>query len=233
MRAGEKNRRIRIEVLNSSKSASGARVETWSLLKEVWAKMTYQRGLETTNQDKTTSEAYALFKLDFINGLSPKNNRVVFNGMIYDIWDVAEFGYREATLLTCRVQEIAGVGAGIPGSAQQLPPQTIAQLTRQGTLFLGGIVDNTPSPVPIISYAEYALTISGINNLKTSAGSIVLTIAINGIPVTGLSAITVNSTPQNISATALNAVAVGDRVTFSLSSGSSAADLEFAMKMKV
>jgi hypothetical protein len=78
--------------------------------------------------------------------------------------------------------------------------------------------------------AAYAFTISQIRGLKTSAGTLTLAVQINGTNVTGLSALSVTSTTQDVTATAANSVAVGDRVTVVLSGLSSAADLEFTLK---
>ncbi len=82
----------------------------------------------------------------------------------------------------------------------------------------------------LLAYALYAMTIDGLFGLKTSVGDIVLTITVNGAPVTGLDSILVNGTPQNPSATALNAVAEGDEVAMVLSDKNSAEDLQFTLK---
>lgn len=75
------------------------------------------------------------------------------------------------------------------------------------------------------TYAVFAFTINSINGLKHTSGTSTLAVKINGTDVTGLSALSVSSTPQNATATAANSVAIGDQITFVVSSGSSPVDL--------
>lgn len=100
------------------------------------------------------------------------------------------------------------------------PPQ-------QANIFMPAPANGT---IPLISSARYAFTINGLFNLKTSAGTITAAIQINGTNVTGLSALSVTSTPQSPTATAANSVSIGDRVTLVLSSNSTAANLETTLK---
>lgn len=234
MRAGEKNRRIRIEVLSTEKSTFGSDAETWALQKEVYAAVRYLSGQEKAGGNGIDSEAMVSFKIDYIAGLSPKTNRIRFNNLIYDIQYISEVGYREASLLTCRVQAITGVGEGIEGSTQRTAPQTIAQLIRGGTVNIAS-PQNAPlaDPVVLVSYAQYPFTIVGINNLKTSSGTITLSLYVNGIAVTGLSGLSVTSTAQHPLATGGNTVAVGDRLVMVLADNASAEDLEFSTKITV
>lgn len=74
--------------------------------------------------------------------------------------------------------------------------------------------------------AAFAFTIASVRGIATSAGTLTAAVAINGTPVTGLSAIAVTDTAQDVPATAANAVAVGDRVTLTVSDVAGAADLE-------
>lgn len=95
-----------------------------------------------------------------------------------------------------------------------------------------GVFAATPidGTIVLTAKAAYAFTLAQIRGLKTSAGACSVTVQINGTGVTGLTALSVTSTPQDASATAANAVAVGDRVTVVISSVASAADLEFTLK---
>jgi len=82
----------------------------------------------------------------------------------------------------------------------------------------------------LVPYAIYAATINSLKGLQTDSGTITVTININGTPVTGLSAIAVTSTPQDVNATALNTIAIGDVVTLVTTSNSSAVNLRFSME---
>ena len=86
----------------------------------------------------------------------------------------------------------------------------------------GAIADGT---YIMHTYAVFAFTINSINGLKHTSGTSTLAVKINGTDVTGLSALSVSSTPQNATATAANSVAIGDQITFVVSSGSSPVDL--------
>ena len=86
----------------------------------------------------------------------------------------------------------------------------------------GAIADGT---YIMHTYAVFPFTINSINGLKHTSGTSTLAVKINGTDVTGLSALSVSSTPQNATATAANSVAIGDQITFVVSSGSSPVDL--------
>lgn len=98
---------------------------------------------------------------------------------------------------------------------------------QQGSVF---IVSPANITIPLISSSCYAFTINGIDNLQVASGSITATIQINGTNVTGLSGLSVTSTPQSPTASGANTVSVGNRVTLVLSSNAGATNLEFTMQ---
>ena len=73
--------------------------------------------------------------------------------------------------------------------------------------------------------ARFSFTINGIYGLKHTSGTSTLAVKINGTSVTGLSAISVTSTAQDVTASGANTVAAGDQITFVLSSVSSPVDI--------
>jgi hypothetical protein len=75
-------------------------------------------------------------------------------------------------------------------------------------------------------------TINRLKNLKTTSGTITASIQINGVDVTGLSGLSVTSTPQSPTASGANLISVDDRVTLVLSSNSSAVGFEFTMELE-
>lgn len=77
----------------------------------------------------------------------------------------------------------------------------------------------------MITKAQFSFTINSINGLKCTSGTCTLAVKINGTNVTGMSAISVTSTAQDVSASGANTVAVGDQITFVVSSISSAVDI--------
>lgn len=77
--------------------------------------------------------------------------------------------------------------------------------------------------------AAYAYTINTLI-IATVSGTTTAALTINGTNVTGISAVSVSSTPATGTASAANTVAIGDKVTLVLSSSSSPVDLSFSMK---
>ncbi len=84
--------------------------------------------------------------------------------------------------------------------------------------------------ITLCAKAAFGFTINELRGAATSAGTITWAIKINGTNVTGLSAVAVTSTPQDVTATAANVVATGDRVTLVKSSTSAAANMEATLK---
>lgn len=78
--------------------------------------------------------------------------------------------------------------------------------------------------------AQIARTINGLYGIRTTSGTATLAIKINGTAVTGLSAVSVTSTPQDVTASALNTVAAGDVVTLEYTAVSSPVDLRGTLK---
>jgi len=73
----------------------------------------------------------------------------------------------------------------------------------------------------LTTYAPYAGTINSIQNIQTTSGTVTIAVKINGTNVTGLSAVAVTSSSQDVTATAANTFAVGDEITLVRSSNSS------------
>ncbi|MFM1842166.1 MAG: hypothetical protein RLZZ490_902 [Cyanobacteriota bacterium] len=69
--------------------------------------------------------------------------------------------------------------------------------------------------------------------VKSGSGTCTWAIQINGVNVTGLSAVSVSSTEQLVTATAANVVASGQRVTIVSTANSSAVDVEFTIMLEV
>lgn len=96
---------------------------------------------------------------------------------------------------------------------------------------IDGMIE-TPSnkTYPIRLKAKFAATINEIS-LKTASGTITAKLTINGVDVTGCTAISVTSTASLTSCTAANTVASGDTINLVTTSNSSAADLQFSVKL--
>lgn len=88
---------------------------------------------------------------------------------------------------------------------------------------LGGSLSN--ATYVMHTKARFSFIINGIYGLKHTSGTSTLSVKINGTNVTNMSAISVTSTAQDVTASGANTVAVGDQITFVIASGSSPVDL--------
>lgn len=88
-----------------------------------------------------------------------------------------------------------------------------------------GAATGANTTVYLTTYARFPFTIDSIQNIQTTSGTISLAVRINGTNVTGLSAVAVTSTSQDVNATAANTVAIGDEITMVWSSNASAIDI--------
>lgn len=83
--------------------------------------------------------------------------------------------------------------------------------------------------IPITTVTEHSGKLTGsapvaftINSFRVycDSGSCVVTVKINGTPVTGMNLIAVSSTPTVATATALNSVSINDKVEYEITSNS-------------
>ena len=72
------------------------------------------------------------------------------------------------------------------------------------------------------TYAPFGYTVTEVYQIQCSSGSVTAALKINGTAITGLSSISVTSTPQNVAATGADTVAVGDTLSLNFSSNSGA-----------
>ena len=132
-----------------------------------------------------------------------------------------------------RGQIVGGDNTGVtPGTYLGLTVDAAGRITAEVPLVISKQFTQlvgTNGTYALDSYAAFPYTISGVNGILTASGTISAQILINGVAVTGLNSIAVNSSPQNITATGNNSVVVGNRVTVVFSSNSSALGVEFSL----
>ncbi len=122
----------------------------------------------------------------------------------------------------------------VSGVTSAIQTQLNAKLASTGVglvEFLSGFI---PAPADGIYTLDesvaYAYTINTLI-AKLASGTATAAISINGTPVTGISATALSSTQATGTASAANSVAIGNRVTLTLSSSSSPTNLAFTMKI--
>ena len=97
-------------------------------------------------------------------------------------------------------------------------------ISKQVSIVNGGLASYT-----LDSSAPFGYIITGVRGIRTGSGTVTANLAINGTSVTGLGVVAVTTTPQTISATALNKVNVGDRLTVAFTNGGTAQNVEFTL----
>jgi hypothetical protein len=78
-------------------------------------------------------------------------------------------------------------------------------------------------------YAQYAYTINQLKIISAS-GTCTVAVKINGVDVTGISAVSVSSTIATANASAANTVAIGDKITLVTTSNSALTNLQASLK---
>jgi hypothetical protein len=114
---------------------------------------------------------------------------------------------------------------GLPittGPFASLPTATISKQVYLPDLSAGLTYD-------LDTYAVFGYTVTNIYQIQCSSGSVTAAIQINGTNITGLSSISVSSTPQNVAATGSNTVAIGNTLSLVFSSNAAAANIKFTL----
>lgn len=107
MRAGAKDRRIKLQCLAQTKDAFGGNVRTWSDVATVWAGVRHLSGGEsrTSKHGGQSAEARTEFLIWYRAGVSAAM-RVVFDGQVFDIRHVNDVrAQRRELLLACDLLE--------------------------------------------------------------------------------------------------------------------------------
>ena len=98
MRAGNMDRRITIEKNTTTRSDSGAEVESWSTLATVWAEVRAVGGGERFRGAHIVAEATTSFVIRHRTDVTEKM-RIQFDGDDYDIHVISEIGLREGLVI--------------------------------------------------------------------------------------------------------------------------------------
>lgn len=94
MRSGRLDRRLTLQRRTLTENDYGEPVETWTTLATVWAEKIPVRGAERYASMQTVAEVEERFKIRYRKGLTPLD-RVVCDGITYDVLGVLEIGRRE------------------------------------------------------------------------------------------------------------------------------------------
>lgn len=93
MRAGRLDRRVTIQERSLARNSYGEQIETWSDVAEVWGEKTDLRGTESLRARQIQGEVETRFLIRYRTGVGV-TNRLICEGVTYDIRQVSEVGRR-------------------------------------------------------------------------------------------------------------------------------------------
>lgn len=99
MRAGRLDRRITIEQLVETRTATGAVKESWTFFSKVWAQVTPMSASERFLSDSKRSVRVNKFKIRYLKDLQ-NTMRIQYEGLVYKIIGIAELGRFEGYEIT-------------------------------------------------------------------------------------------------------------------------------------
>lgn len=101
MRSGRLDRRLTLQRKTATENDYGEAVETWTDLATVWAEKIPVRGAERYAAMQTVAEVIDRFKIRYRKDLTPLD-RVICDGITYDVQGVLEIGRREGWEILAR-----------------------------------------------------------------------------------------------------------------------------------
>jgi len=101
MRAGRRDRLIRIDRLVVTKDAAGADVEAWVLHAQEWAEYLPMRGKEIIAAQQRLGESVAVFRILFRDDITRKHS-ILMGGVRYEIANIDPVKRRTGLELLCR-----------------------------------------------------------------------------------------------------------------------------------
>ncbi|RJP21672.1 MAG: head-tail adaptor protein [Deltaproteobacteria bacterium] len=105
-KAGQLDRRIRLQRLSTAKNSFGEDTPTYIDEATVWARLLPLPGKEEfVPSDGHSARQPVLFEIRYRSGIGPKW-RVVYDGAEYDVEDVGEIGRREGLRLVCFARNV-------------------------------------------------------------------------------------------------------------------------------
>lgn len=109
MNAGMLNQRITIQALSTAFDNIGNEITEWLDYKTVWAYANGLSGNEYFTAATVQAENTVVFTIRFanwVNSLSPQNNRLVFNGKIFDIKHIDNVRFENETIKIKAIEKV-------------------------------------------------------------------------------------------------------------------------------
>jgi SPP1 family predicted phage head-tail adaptor len=103
MKAGPLDRRLTIQHKTVTQNEFGEEVETWADLATVWCEMRDVSDGERVAAAEVAATITTRFRIrhsSTVADVNPGDDRLVFEGRIYDLWGVKRLGRREGLELT-------------------------------------------------------------------------------------------------------------------------------------
>lgn len=103
MRIGTMDRRIAIQQMSETRSATGYTTASWSTIMRAYAEVTQSSGREFQEADKVNADVLTVFRIRYRRGLSNKM-RIVYDNRNFDILEIKEIGRREFLSIAAKAE---------------------------------------------------------------------------------------------------------------------------------
>ncbi len=100
-RAGNRDRKIEIQRYESTRDEYGGEVQEWITVSAPWCELDPVRMTEMHMAAAERSSEIHVFRIPYTSDVQPKD-RVMYEGLAYDIEGITEIGRRQVTQLTVR-----------------------------------------------------------------------------------------------------------------------------------
>ena len=96
MRSGPLDRVLTLQKKTPTQDTYGEEIYTWTEVAKIWGQRKDLRGSEFYTAQQLESKITATFRTRFRSDITPGENRIVYDDVVYDIQAVIELGRREA-----------------------------------------------------------------------------------------------------------------------------------------
>lgn len=105
MNIGKLDRRVTLQARTMTRDETGARIESWETVSEIWAEYVANKGSEGPASDADRWQDSQQFRIRYRAGMTSTQYRLIHNGKTYNIIGITEEGRKTSLLLDCRALE--------------------------------------------------------------------------------------------------------------------------------
>lgn len=97
------DRRVTVQSVSRSNNTKGEAIETWSTVRTVAAEAREPTGREVFQSEQRAAQIDRVFVIRWFSGLTKANHRILYEGDVYDIFEVGEIGRQAGMMIRARV----------------------------------------------------------------------------------------------------------------------------------